>query len=90
MDHSHPRTPADLVKLMAELDDDPDDDGGESKAILVRWLPGDRVSLVGGEPGEWGFVVGVVCRPSGVLYQVSWPGSKTTTDHWTFELEDAD
>lgn len=79
---------ADPVKI--HLGGDIPEAPGPVKAIPVRWFCGERVRLIGGEPGEFGFVVGHLCRPSGVLYQVSWPGTKSTTDHWPFEIEDAD
>lgn len=103
-DDERPRDAASLVRFMAAMeayrdkeiirpmrDDDRDGDGiGGDKAVIVAWLPGDRVRLVGGEPGEWGFVTAIFTRVSGNLYQVSWPQSKSITDHWAFELEDAD
>ena len=99
-DDERPRDAASLARFMAAMDAyrdkavynslDDDDDGEECKAVFVAWLPGERVRLIGGDPDEWGFVSAIFVRVSGCLYQVSWPQAKTITDHWGFELEDAD
>ncbi len=95
-----PNDAASLVRFMAEMEgyldkeikrpmtDDAMDD--VCKAIVVAFVPGDRVRLAGGEPGEWGFVTAVTARMDGAAYQVSWPASKTFTCHYDFELEDAE
>ena len=104
-DDERPRDAASLARFMAAMDayrdkavynslDDAsppgDGDGEECKAVFVAWLPGDRVRLRGGDDDEWGFVTAIFVRVGGCLYQVSWPQAKTITDHWGFELEDAD
>ena len=103
-DDERPRDAASLARFMAAMDaykdkamynsnapaDGDDGDDGECKAVVVAWLPGDRVRLRGGDDDEWGFVTAIFVRVSGCLYQVSWPQAKTITDHWGFELEDAD
>jgi len=103
-DDGPPIDPASLVRWMDAMDayrdkavfnsnapaGGDDDDDGECKAVFVAWLPGDRVRLRGGDDDEWGFVTGMVVRPGCITYQVSWPQAKTITDHWGFELEDAD
>ena len=98
-DDERPRDAASLARFMAAMEaykdkavfnsNAPADDDGECKAVFVAWLPGERVRLRGGEPGEWGFVTAIFVRVSGCLYQVSWPQTKAITDHWGFELEDA-
>lgn len=103
-DAGRPTDPASLVKWMADIeaykdkavyssaarDDAPDDDGEGCKAIVVEWLPGERVRLIGGEPGEWGHVIQIKVDGGAARYQVSWPQSKSWTYHHGFELEDAD
>jgi len=98
LNDERPRDAASLARFMAAMEAYKDKavfnsnapaDGGECKAVVVAWLPGDRVRLIGGEPGEWGFIAAVFVRVSGCLYQVAWPQAKTITDHWAFELEDA-
>jgi len=103
-DDERPRDAASLARFMAAMEaykdkavynslDDaspPGDGDGTSKTLIVAHAIGDRVALRGGDPDEWGFVTAIFVRVSGCLYQVSWPQAKTITDHWGFELEDAD
>lgn len=101
-DDGPPTDPASLVRWMDAMDayrdkavfnsapDHDEDDGEVAKAIVVAWLPKERVQLAGGEPGEWGVVTQVKIEPTGIIYQVSWPRSKSWTEHYEFELEGAD
>lgn len=101
-DDERPRDASWLVRHMAamdayrdkamfdsRLDDDCPPEQPARKTIAVAWLPGERVRLIGGDDDEWGFVTRLVVRPGNIVYQVSWPWSKTATEHYALELEDA-
>lgn len=78
-------------KEIAPMPTTPEREGGEKpKVIVVRWRFEDTVKLRRGDGFTSGFVTGIIARPSGVLYEVSWPDNRTTTQHFDFELEDAE
>lgn len=71
-----------------EPEPDPLGDGEGVKAVVVAYLPGDRVRLIGADPEAWGFVTGVIVRESGVLYSTTWPvDRRPDSQHFGFELE---
>lgn len=84
----------DYRNLLDDLYGDPDDDESEDsisgKAVVVDYLPGERVRLKGADPDAWGFVTGVIVRESGILYMATWPCSRSDSQHFAFELEGAE
>lgn len=81
----------DIVKLMAELDDEPDDEpaiGATVKAIVVRFGLGEWVMRYGGVTADkgdaaievhMGKVIAVRVNRRGVAYRVAWGGGEPPT-----------
>lgn len=69
--------------------DEPESDDEPCKAIVVKYLWGDRVRLRGGDE-QVGRVVSIKAPPGAVLYEISWPESREISEHYEFELEAAD
>ena len=75
----------DYRNILDDLYGEPEPD--DVKAVVVDYVIQDRVRLVGAdELGSWGWVTAIEVRPNGIVYQVSWPTTRTDTRHYAFEL----